>query len=121
MSDNQRGRIGDLVLKTLELKDVIAVQVDFDVATSERQFYRKLLGDLRTRLSEDIPLSMTALVSFCLGDRWMEGLPVDEAIPMIFRMGRDQDSIRAHLRTAPTFANHSASIAMEFLLTSQSI
>jgi len=34
-----------------------------------------------------VPLSITALASWCAGDRWMRGLPIDEAVPMLFRMG----------------------------------
>lgn len=37
---------------------------------------------------------MTALASFCVGDRWLRDLPVDEAVPMIFRMGADDKTIR---------------------------
>jgi hypothetical protein len=30
---------------------------------------------------------MTALASWCDRDGWVEGLPVSEAVPMLFRMG----------------------------------
>ena len=30
---------------------------------------------------------MTALASWCAGDAWIDELPVDEAVPMLFRMG----------------------------------
>jgi len=41
-----------------------------------------------------VPLSMTALASFCIGDRWLDDLPVDEAVPMIFRMGADDRTVK---------------------------
>jgi hypothetical protein len=46
---------------------------------------------------------MTALASFCVGDAWIEDLPVDEAVPMIFRMGADDRSIKAFLAQGNDF------------------
>lgn len=97
LSQGQRRKLIDLVLKTQELKNVSAVQIDFDAALSEREFYRSLLHELRQQLPDNVPLSMTALASFCVGDRWLKDLPVDEAIPMIFRMGADSDTIKSFL------------------------
>lgn len=97
LSERQRQKVVELVMRTLQLKDVGAVQIDFDVLVSERNFYREMLTDLRRSLPENVPLSMTALASFCLGDRWMKGLPVDEVVPMIFRMGADDAGIKQHL------------------------
>ena len=94
LSPGQRQRLVTLILKTRELPNVLAIQIDFDVVTSEREFYRALLGDLRSQLPDEVPLSMTALASFCVGDRWVSGLPVDEAVPMIFRMGTDDQPIK---------------------------
>ena len=103
LSDAQREKVIKLVLKTLELENVSAIQIDFDAASSERTFYRALLNDLRPRMPNNIPLSMTALASFCLGDRWLEDLPVDEAVPMIFRMGADDTPIRNSLAAGNDF------------------
>lgn len=97
LSPAQRRKLVDLVLKTPQLKNVSAVQIDFDAALSEREFYRSFLNELRQQLPDNVPLSMTALASFCIGDRWLEDLPVDEAIPMIFRMGADSDTIKSFL------------------------
>jgi hypothetical protein len=99
----QRAELVDLVLKTLELQNVSAVQIDFDAAISEREFYRTLLHELRERLPDKVPLSMTALASFCVGDRWLEDLPVDEAVPMIFRMGADDRTIKSFLARGNDF------------------
>lgn len=103
LSQPQRERLIDLILKTLELKNVSAVQVDFDAATSEREFYRSLLHELRRKLPDHVPLSMTALASFCVGDRWLDDLPVDEAVPMIFRMGSDDKIIKSFLARGNDF------------------
>ena len=65
----------------------MAIQIDFDAADSERDVYRRLLARVRAVLPRTVPLSMTALASWCVGDTWLDGLPVDEAVPMLFRMG----------------------------------
>ena len=102
-SSAQREKLVDLILKTQELKNVSAIQIDFDAALSERDFYRSLLHDLRRRLADNVPLSITALASFCVGDRWLDDLPVDEAIPMIFRMGADDKTIKSFLAKGHDF------------------
>ncbi|HYM80329.1 MAG TPA: DUF3142 domain-containing protein [Candidatus Limnocylindria bacterium] len=83
---------------------VIAVQVDFDATHSQRPFYRDLLAELRAALPDTVALSMTALASWCLGDPWLADLPVDEAVPMVFRMGADQHRIRADLAAGKGFS-----------------
>lgn len=103
LSPAQREKLVELIVRTLELKNVSAVQVDFDAALSEREFYRALLQDLRAKLPTDMPLSMTALASFCIGDRWLDDLPVDEAVPMIFRMGTDERVIKSLLQNGQDF------------------
>jgi hypothetical protein len=71
--------------------------------SSEREFYGQLLQELRQKLPPQIPLSMTALASFCVGDRWLDDLPVDEAVPMIFRMGPDDRRIKTMLANGYDF------------------
>lgn len=97
LSGSQKEQLTTLIARTSALKNVVAIQVDFDAAVSERDFYRELLEELRQTLPNHVPLSMTALASFCRGDRWLEGLPVDEAVPMIFRMGTDDQNIKRYL------------------------
>lgn len=103
LSATQRAQVVSLVLRSLALPNVAAIQIDFDAVTSERKFYRALLQDLRQELPENMPLSMTALASFCIGDPWIKDLPVDEAVPMIFRMGADNNSIRRGLASGSDF------------------
>jgi hypothetical protein len=74
---------------------VTAVQVDFDARASERELYRRLLHELRAVLPPGMPLSMTALASWCMDDDWLDELPVDEAVPMLFRMGPASAQVRA--------------------------
>jgi len=102
-SYEQRDELVERVMSTLDLPNVSAVQIDFDVARSERDFYRDLLTSLRQSLPDNVPLSMTALASFCVGDRWFDELPVDEAVPMIFRMGADDTTIKTFLAQGNDF------------------
>lgn len=71
---------------------VRGLQVDFDAVASERAFYRAVLHDVRRRMPLHMPLSITALASWCESDGWISGLPVAEAVPMLFRMGPDRYS-----------------------------
>jgi hypothetical protein len=66
---------------------VRALQIDFDATQSEQPFYRSVLELLRPQLPRTLPLSITALVSWCGSHSWLHGLPIDEAVPMEFRMG----------------------------------
>jgi hypothetical protein len=103
LSNAQRKKAVDLIMRTTQLRNVAAIQIDFDATTSERAFYRALLQDLRAQLPGNVPLSMTALASFCIGDRWLSELPVDEAVPMIFRMGADDKAIKSLLSGGEDF------------------
>lgn len=80
-----------------------AVQIDFDATRSQRPFYRDLLADVRKRLPAAMPLSITALASWCIYDDWIAGLPIDEAVPMLFRMGADSAAIAEYLRRGGDF------------------
>jgi Protein of unknown function (DUF3142) len=66
---------------------VRALQIDFDATQSQQAFYRAVLEALRTQLPRTLPLSITALASWCGPHSWLHTLPIDEAVPMEFRMG----------------------------------
>jgi hypothetical protein len=85
------------------LSGVSVVQIDFDATASERDFYRKLLQRVRYELSPLVGLSMTALASWCAGDSWIHDLPVDEAVPMLFRMGVERRQFQRRLETGQRF------------------
>ena len=97
LGDEQAKKVVSLIEKTLQLPDVRAVQIDFDVVVSEREFYRRIVNDLRQKLAPDVSLTMTSLASWCVGDAWFNDFPVDEAVPMAFRMGADDGRIRDFL------------------------
>jgi hypothetical protein len=82
---------------------VRGLQIDFDATVRQRPFYIKLLRGLRSALGKNYPLSITALGSWCLHDRWIEGLPIDEAVPMLFRMGRDGQAILRYIDSGGDF------------------
>ncbi len=71
-----------------QLPGVRGLQIDFDARLSERASYRGLLNSIRQRTNQ--PVGITALVSWCDGDSWIDDAPVDEAVPMFFRLGRGE-------------------------------
>lgn len=101
----QRQIVVDNIVKVARRYKVSAVQIDFDARENERQFYADLLNELRPQLPAGVGLSITALVSWCLYDRWLATLPVDEAVPMMFRMGRDHGKVLVHFRNKRDYAH----------------
>lgn len=101
--DGQRQKAVSAIAELSSLPGVRAVQIDFDARQSERSFYRDLLRDVRNSLDPTIPLSMTALASWCMYDNWLAGLPIDEAVPMLFRMGVDETNVLSFLSRKKRF------------------
>jgi Protein of unknown function (DUF3142) len=97
LSDQQIVRVTREVVQTVGLPDVLGIQIDFDAKASEREFYRRLLLAIKQQLRPTMPLSVTALASWCAGDNWLSDIPVDEAVPMLFRMGVDRAQFRSRL------------------------
>jgi len=116
-SADQRARTVAAIAKLTRNQRIAAVQIDFDALMSERAFYRDLLVDLRQAIPANVRLSITALASWCLGDNWLAGLPIDEAVPMLFRMGVDQRNIEMRLDAGADFnaplARHSLGISTD--------
>jgi hypothetical protein len=105
-SKAQRNRVADMIAAVARLHGVRAVQVDYDATKSEQPFYRRLLVAVRRRLPPGMPLSMTALASWCIGDAWLNSLPpgtIDEAVPMLFRMGPDGSAVEAFVKSDRAF------------------
>jgi len=89
-----------------QIAGVTALQIDFDATLSEHALYRDLLIEVRKLLPPDFPLSITALASWCIGDRWLDQLPpgtIDEAVPMLFRMGQGTLEVTHYLANGNTF------------------
>jgi hypothetical protein len=84
----------DAIAPAATLPGVRMLQVDWDAVVSERALYATVLTRLRARLPASLPLGITALASWCVGDRWIDPLPVDVVVPMLFRMGPDDAAVR---------------------------
>src|SRR5262245_62251619 len=83
--------------------NVGAIQIDFDAKESERLFYREMLQTLRQSLPSKMRLSITALASWCIHDDWLTGLPINEAVPMLFRLGVEHNEVRSYLAAGKAF------------------
>jgi len=95
------GQMNDLARKvaaSAALPRVTTLQIDFDATVSQRALYRELLVRVRQQLPPATRLTMTALASWCLDDNWLAGLPIDDAVPMLFRMGAERDAVLRRLR-----------------------
>lgn len=99
LNESQTEVLVTRALELLALPRVRGLQVDFDALESQRPFYVQALKRLRSRMNTDTPLSITALASWCLEDHWLAVLHgvVDEAVPMLFRMGPDNPNVRQRL------------------------
>jgi hypothetical protein len=102
-SDDYRIRLAEQIVRLAAAPQVSALQIDFDATRSQQGFYRSLIGDVRGRLPASMPLSITALGSWCMGDDWLSGLPIAEAVPMLFRMGPDRAAITQSLAWGQDF------------------
>ena len=99
------GAVRDEILKAATVQGVQALQVDFDARLSERDWYRTLLQDLHSKLKPSMPLSITALASWCDRDNWVDGLPVSDAVPMLFRMGAGEPKDTREFRAGACLAS----------------
>lgn len=117
LSKEQIEKISWHILKAASAQNAAAIQIDFDALTTERGFYRELLQHLRKTLPSTIPISITALASWCLFDNWIKDLPVDESIPMMFSLGRDRQKVLLYLQKHHDFlderANRSLGLSLE--------
>lgn len=71
----------------------MACQIDFDARTSERAAYKLFLKRLRTVLPPHTRISITALASWLLDDRWLNNAACDEACAMLFSMGNSRQEV----------------------------
>jgi hypothetical protein len=100
----QRREVAVAIADLANLPRVSSVQIDFDATQFQRPFYRDLIVEVRRRLPRETGLSITALASWCADDDWLSDLPIDEAVPMLFRMGPDRKPILDRLSQGQRFA-----------------
>jgi len=98
LSEEQGEQLAVAIADMSRLPNLAGIQIDFDATRSERDFYRKVIAGVHGRLPQTLILSITALASWCADDNWLSDLPIDEAVPMLFRMGPDRQ--RFHDRLA---------------------
>src|SRR5258708_1301228 len=103
LSATQRERLAGAIADMTKLPNVSNIQIDFDATRSERAFYRAVIFDVRRRLPDTVSLSITALASWCTADDWLSDLPIDEAVPMLFRMAADGRQIARRLYAGDDF------------------
>lgn len=101
LTPEARAVIVDVVTSASRREGVRGVQIDYDAPASQREAYRAMLTALRSSLAPSMWLSITALASWCVGDRWLDefAMPVDEVVPMVFTMGRGGAPVLDALRS----------------------
>jgi hypothetical protein len=105
LSPEQMQQVSEYICALSKLPQVKAVQIDFDARSNERNFYRALIDQVRKQLPDSTGLSITALVSWCLWDNWIHNLPVDEEVPMFFRIGPEQEKIVSYFMSGKHVAH----------------
>ena len=85
------------------MRPYAAAQVDMEVRDSQRGALLDVLRGVRTGRPTGATLSMTALASWCDTERWLAAAPVDEIVPMLFRMGPGGIRLRAKLAAGGDF------------------
>jgi hypothetical protein len=101
------------LISTTRQEGILALQIDFDATVSQRDFYRNLLKQLRQSLPDTFPISITALASWCAGDNWLEDLQIDEAVPMMFRLGVEKRKFQSGYLFSATPCKSSAGISTD--------
>lgn len=86
--------IADFIFFQCSQANISGCQIDFDASFMEREKYKQLIDSVRSKILQNIPLSITALVSWCHEFSWMDDLDTDFAVPMFYRMGADAAQIR---------------------------
>ena len=76
------------------------LQLDFEAPARAREAYRELVATVREVLPAGIRLSVTALAHWCTQGDWLDRLPADEVVPMLYRLGPHADDWRRRFTQA---------------------
>jgi hypothetical protein len=88
----------DLIVTHSEPDRCAQIQIDFDAPERERKAYLTLLQAIKRRLPPNCALSMTALASWCLDDKWLRTAPVNETVAMAFCMGSGKAEVLSAMK-----------------------
>lgn len=100
-----RARTGAAILHFAAAIPARRVQIDFEARASEHQILLDVLNDVRRGLPRGTLLSMTALASWCDTEDWLGAAPVDEIVPMLFRMQQEGEALKSRLAAGGDFRN----------------
>src|SRR3989339_326524 len=79
-----------------QCKEASECQVDLDAKTSEYESYIKLIREIKEKLPE-VRISITALASWCSSGSWLDKMPIDRAVPMLYQLGHDEAWIKKEM------------------------
>jgi hypothetical protein len=91
------------------------LQLDFEAPARARESYRSLVAEVRAALPANVRLSVTALAHWCTQGDWLDRLPVDEVVPMLYRLGAHAAQWRERFATDdPSLARRCRGPALGF-------
>lgn len=68
-------------------------ELDFDARESEYNNYINLMNNIKNKLPKT-KISITAPASWCYPKSWINNLPIEYAVPMVYRLGKDEKTIK---------------------------
>lgn len=94
LTEERMQAIQSFIVRICTVSGISGCQIDFDATVSERPVYAKLIAGVKKEIPINIPLSITALVSWCDTFSWLDDTVIDYAVPMFYRLGPDRDQIQ---------------------------
>lgn len=110
--ESARFVVKSIVRRLKQLPASNMVQIDFDALSDEREFYKLILKQLRRELPEHTKISVTALASWLLEDRWLVDGDADEIVAMLFSIGADRKNVLDRIRDRGCNSGISACLAL---------
>lgn len=102
----------EIILAELKRQAAPNLQIDFDAKQNDRPAYLRFLNDLRKAIPKDCKLSITALASWCLKDKWLQSASIDETVAMLFSMGKGKSEALSALANTPLNSGGSSTQAI---------
>lgn len=94
LTEERMQTIQGFIARICTVSGISGCQIDFDATVSERPIYAKLIAGVKKEIPTSIPLSITALVSWCDTFSWLDDTAIDYAVPMFYRLGSDREQIQ---------------------------